>query len=81
MPTQAQTEDKLSAEEAECLVREYKRNGSLELRNQLVLHYSYIAKGVVSRMGSTFYRYATAEEMVHQGIISLIDSLDRKSVV
>lgn len=35
------------------LVREYKRNGSQELRNQLVMHYSYIAKGVVNRMGST----------------------------
>lgn len=76
MPTELQKE-KMTAEEAERLVREYKKNGSLELRNELVLYYSYIAKGVVNRMGSTFYKYATAEEMVHQGVISLIDSLER----
>lgn len=69
--------NKFTAEEADQLVREYKQNGSQELRNQLVLHYSYIAKGVVNRMGSTFYKYATAEEMIHQGIIALIDSLER----
>ncbi len=77
MPVELQTDQQLTAEEAEQLVREYKQNGSQELRNQLVMHYSYIAKGVVNRMGSTFYKYATAEEMIHQGVISLIDSLER----
>ena len=77
MPVELQTDQQLTAEEAERLVREYKQNGSQELRNQLVMHYSYIAKGVVNRMGSTFYKYATAEEMIHQGVISLIDSLER----
>ena len=69
--------DKLTPEEAERLVREYKQNGSIELRNQLVMHYSYITKSVINRMGSTCYKYATAEEMIHQGVISLIDSLER----
>jgi len=41
MPMDAQTE-KLTAEEAERLVREYKQNDSLELRTQLLLHFSYI---------------------------------------
>ena len=68
---------KLTDEEAECLMLEYKESGSKELRNQLVMHYSYIAKGIASNMNSTFYRYATTEEMVHQGVIALIDSLER----
>lgn len=67
----------LTAEEAEQLVREYKQNGSMELRNQLVMHYSYIVKGIVAKMSNTFYRYASAEEMLNQGVIAIIDSLQR----
>ncbi len=69
--------EKFTAEEAERLVREYKKNGSQELRNQLVLHYSYIVKGIVSKMANTFYRYASAEEMLNQGVIAIIDSLEK----
>lgn len=68
---------KLTEEEADRLMLEYKQSGSQELRNQLVMHYSYIAKGIASNMNSTFYRYATTEEMIHQGVIALIDSLER----
>lgn len=69
--------EKFTAEEAERLVRVYKQNGSMELRNQLVMHYSYIVKGIVAKMANTFYKYASAEEMLNQGIIAIIDSLQR----
>ena len=39
-------------EEPELLMRQYKETGSLELRNQLVMHYSYIAKTVAVKMSS-----------------------------
>ena len=58
-------------------MRQYKETGDLELRNQLVLHYSYIAKSVAVKMSSTFHKYATVEEMVNLGAIALIDSLER----
>ena len=70
-------EEKLTADEAEQLVRQFKQTGSLALRNRLVLYYSYIIKGIVARMGNTYYKYASAEEMLHQGVIALIDSLER----
>ena len=38
MPVELQTDQQLTAEEAERLVREYNQNGSQELRNQLVMH-------------------------------------------
>lgn len=76
MPAELQTK-KLTEEEADRLMREYKQSGSIELRNQLVMHYSYIAKVVASNMSNTFYKYATTEEMVDQGVIALIDSLER----
>lgn len=76
MPSNLQNK-KLTPEEAEQMMLEYKQNGSIELRNCLVMHYSYIAKSVAANMSSTFHKYASTEEMVHQGVIALIDSLQR----
>ena len=64
-------------EDPEELMRQYKETGSLELRNQLVMHYSYIAKSVAVKMSSTYHKYASVEEMVNHGAIALIDSLER----
>ncbi len=64
-------------DDPELLMRRYKETGDLELRNRLVMHYSYIAKSVAVKMSSTFHKYATVEEMVNHGAIALIDSLER----
>ena len=45
MPTELK-EQTVTPEELDLLMQEYKRTGSQELRNRLVLHYSYIAKSV-----------------------------------
>lgn len=76
MAEQLQQQD-TALEEPELLMRQYKETGSLELRNQLVMHYSYIAKTVAVKMSSTYHKYATVEEMVNHGAIALIDSLER----
>lgn len=64
-------------EDPDLLMRRYKETGSQELRNRLVMHYSYIAKTVAVKMNSTFHKYASVEEMVNHGAIALIDSLER----
>ena len=64
-------------DDPELLMRRYKETGDLEIRNQLVMYYSYIAKSVAVKMSSTFHKYATVEEMVNHGAIALIDSLER----
>ena len=64
-------------EDPELLMRQYKETGSVELRNRLVMHYSYIAKSVAVKMSSTYHKYASVEEMVNHGAIALIDSLER----
>ena len=61
----------------DALMREYKQNGSLEVRNQLVMYYSYIARSMAVKMSSTYHKYATTEEMVNQCVIALINSLER----
>lgn len=61
----------------DALMREYKQTGSLEVRNQLVMYYSYIARSMAVKMSSTYHKYATTEEMVNQCVIALINSLER----
>ena len=65
------------AEDPDKLMEEYKQTGSLDLRNQLVMHYSYIAKSVAIEMSNMYHKYAAVEEMVNQGILAIVDSLDR----
>lgn len=59
------------------VMEEYKKTGDIELRNQLVLHYSYIAKTVAAQMRGITASYAQMEDVVNQGIITLIDCLEK----
>ena len=63
--------------DVELLMKRYKETGSKEIRNELVMHYSYIARTVAIEMRSTYHKYATIDEMVNQGVIALIESVDR----
>jgi RNA polymerase sigma factor for flagellar operon FliA len=55
----------------------YWQSKDSELRNQLVLHYSYIAKSVAMQMRGIFSRYAQIEDIVQQGMITLIDCVEK----
>ena len=69
--------EKDDAIDAEALMFRYKETGDREARNDLVMHYSYIARTVAVEMRSTYHKYATIDEMVNQGVIALIESIDR----
>lgn len=73
----AETADWTEIDDPEALMQLYKQTGSREIRNKLVLAYSYIARSVAVEMNNTFHKYATIEEMVNQGVIAIIDSIDR----
>lgn len=59
------------------LMEEYKNTGDIELRNQLVMHYSYIARTVAAQMRGITASYAQMEDIVNQGIVTLIDCLEK----
>jgi RNA polymerase sigma factor for flagellar operon FliA len=61
---------------AETLER-YRQTGDAELRNRLVMHYSYIAKGVAVQMRGITGGYAQVEDIVNEGILTLMDCLDK----
>lgn len=73
--------DAVSKEPEACepisLMQEYKQTGSIHLRNQLVLHYSYIARTVASQMRGIFTNFAQQEDIVNQGILALMDCIER----
>lgn len=57
------------------LMLEFKENNDPELRNQLVLGYSYIAKSVAVQMRGIFQNYAQMEDVVNEGILTLMDCI------
>lgn len=59
------------------LLEQYFQTPNLEVRNQLVLHYSYIAKTVALQMRGISSNYAQLEDIVNQGIITLIDCIEK----
>lgn len=59
------------------LMEQYKATGGHALRNRLVMHYSYIAKAVAGQMRGYTANYAQLEDVVNQGIITLIDCLEK----
>lgn len=59
------------------LLKKYRDTGEIELRNEIVLHYSYIAKTVAAQMRGITSGYADVEDIVNQGIIALIDCVER----
>ncbi|MEG2852743.1 MAG: sigma factor, partial [Hydrogenoanaerobacterium sp.] len=56
---------------------QYKEKGDVELRNLLVLNYSYIARTVAAQMRGIASSFAQIEDIVNQGIITLIDCVEK----
>ena len=66
-----------SQNDPEQLMKLYHQTHDVEIRNQLVMHYSSIAKTVAFQMRNVFGDYAQIEDIVNQGIIALIDCVER----
>lgn len=66
-----------SPEELQELMLEYKRTGDIHLRNQLVLHYSYIAQMVAAQTYTLSSNYAQVEDIVNEGILAIIDCIEK----
>ncbi|MBR5486047.1 MAG: FliA/WhiG family RNA polymerase sigma factor [Oscillospiraceae bacterium] len=72
-----QAETVLTPEEAEELMREYKRTNDINIRNQLVMHYTYIARVVATQMYGLSSNYAQLEDIVNEGIIAIINCVEK----
>lgn len=59
------------------LLKKYRETKDIQIRNQLVIHYSYIARIVSVQMRGIFANYAQMEDIVNQGILTIIDCIDK----
>jgi RNA polymerase sigma factor for flagellar operon FliA len=59
------------------ILKRYKESGDPDLRNDLVIRYSYIAKTVAQQMRGIASNYADVEDIVNQGVLTLIDCIER----
>ena len=64
-------------DQAQILLESYLKSPSVALRNDLVLQYSYIPKTVAAQMRGITASYAEVEDIVNNGIITLIDCIER----
>lgn len=58
-------------------IKLYKQTGDLQVRNSIVMHYSYIARHIAAQTRGITEKYAQMEDMVNQGILALIDCIDK----
>ncbi|MDL2327183.1 FliA/WhiG family RNA polymerase sigma factor [Ruminococcaceae bacterium OttesenSCG-928-A11] len=70
-------DEKFTLENPAETLEKYQKTGDAELRNQLVMHYSYIAKSVAVQMRGITGGYAQVEDIVNEGVITLMDCLDK----
>lgn len=59
------------------MLLEYQKTKDVNLRNKIVMHYSSIAKTVAFQMRGVFSDYAQIEDIVNQGILALIECVER----
>ena len=69
--------ERRTEEEFTALYNEYKSTGNIAIRNKLVMAYSYIAQVSAFQLRGIADTTAQVEDMINQGIITLIDCIDR----
>src|SRR5665647_469148 len=55
----------------------YKKSGSAELRNEIVLQYSGLVKKIVLRFKGSYNNFGQLDDMVNQGMIALINAVEK----
>ena len=77
MQALAGQKNKEDAEKWNALLLEYKKTKDEALRSELILHYSYIASTVAAQMYGLSSNYAQMEDVVNEGILAVIDCLEK----
>ena len=67
----------IKVEDPESLMRRYKETGSIELRNQLVMHYLQYINVAIYSMRSILLSNIPFEDFFNQGVLALIDCIER----
>lgn len=73
------TDDVLNEKEQEAaaLWEKYAESRDHDARNDIVMHYQGLVKMIALRMRGTYKNYAQLDDVVNQGIIALIDAVEK----
>lgn len=63
--------------EIESGLEQYQRTKDHELRNELTMHFLYIVKSAAAQMRGIASSYAQEEDLINQGVLALMDCLER----
>ncbi len=55
----------------------YRQTQDPALRNEIVMHYSYIVKYIVIKMGTLFRGVGDQDDLINEGIMALMDAVER----
>jgi RNA polymerase sigma factor for flagellar operon FliA len=55
----------------------YKKTGSIEARNEIVLQYTGLVRKIVLRFKGSYSNFGQLDDMVNQGMIALIDAVEK----
>ena len=58
----------------------YQASGSIDLRNEIVLNYTGLVRKIVLRFRGSYSNFGQLDDMVNQGMIALIDSVEKFDV-
>ena len=70
-------DENFTTEEFNSLLSEYREKGSIEARNTLIMKYAYIPQTAAIQLRGLANGYAQVDDMVNQGILTLIDCFNR----
>lgn len=73
----APTIKEIKVDDPEGLMRQYKQTGSVDLRNQLVMHYLQHVNVAIYGMRTILYSNVPFEDFFNQGILALIECIER----
>nr|WP_297279890.1 FliA/WhiG family RNA polymerase sigma factor [uncultured Butyricicoccus sp.] len=66
--------EQMSAEE---LVKEYRKTGSLAIKQEIVLRYIHIVRGIALQMRGVYLNFAQVDDIISEGVIALMNAVDK----
>ena len=66
--------EQMSAEE---LVKEYRKTGSLAIKQEIVLRYIHIVRGIALQMRGVYLSIAQVDDIISEGVIALMNAVDK----
>lgn len=72
--------EQMSREEGKAVLSVYLKNGSQELRNKLIVHFLPIVRSAAAQLRGMSGSSTEEEDLIDQGVLALMECLDRYDV-